>query len=120
VLEIIGDESKLMVEGDGGDGGVGGRQGDALASIVTLQQTRHTGNWPNNWEVLQALKEFHCASLFVGPKAGADFRNVDRAAGQQMTLLQKCFANLAPIPFAVQSVNNDTCIEKECGHVSGL
>ena len=37
MFKIIGDESKLVVDGDGGDRGVGGRQGNAFAGIVTLE-----------------------------------------------------------------------------------
>jgi hypothetical protein len=46
--------------------------------------------------------------------------HIDRTAGQQVTSLQKFFEDLVPVPLAVQSVNNDACIEKVGGHVSGL
>jgi len=120
VFKIIGDESKLVVDGDRCDRSVGGRQGNAFAGIVTLQQARHTGNWPYNRKVLQALEQFSRPSFLMGSETGIDFCHVDRTAGQQVTLLQKFFEDLVPVMLAVQSVNNDTGIEKVGGHVSGL
>ena len=120
MFKIIGDESKLVVDGDRCDGNVGGGQSNAFASIVTLQQPRQTGNGPNNRKVLQALEQFSRPSFLMGPETGVDLRYVDRTAGEQVALLQEFFEEPVSVPLAVQNVNNDTGIEKVGGHVSGL
>jgi len=119
VFKIIGDESEFVVDGDRCNGSVSSRQGNAFAAVVTLQQARQTGNWPANREVLQALQQLPSPSFLMGSETSVDFGHADRTAGQQVTLLQKFFEEQVPVMLAVQSVNNDTRIEKVGGRVGG-
>jgi hypothetical protein len=89
VFKIIGDENKLVVDGDGGDGRVGGCQGNSFAGLVTLQQPCQAGHRPTDGKVLQALQQFPRPRLLLGAEAGINLCHVDRTAGQQVTLLQK-------------------------------
>ena len=111
MFEIIGDESELVVDADRCDDSVRGRQGNAFAAVVSLQQGRQTGNWKGNGKVLQALKQLPRPRILMGAETRVDFGHVDRTAGQQVTLLQKFFEELCPVLLAIQSVNNDTRIE---------
>jgi hypothetical protein len=54
-----------------------------------------------------------------GAHTGVDFGYVDRTTGQEVALVQDFVEQMVPIPHAVDSVNYDTGIEQECGHVSG-
>src|ERR1035437_7110940 len=57
VLNVVGDEGKLMVDGHGGNSNVDGRQSDALAPVVAFQQTSQTGYRPGNGIVLQTFEQ---------------------------------------------------------------
>ena len=78
-----------MSDRDGGDRGVSNSHHESLASVITLEETRHPRDRPGDVVVLQTVQELFGGRFLFGAKTGIDFCHVDRATSQEMALPQE-------------------------------
>jgi hypothetical protein len=106
-----------MGDGNGCDGGV--RQTDRfpLFGVVSFQSTGELCDLPCDRVVVQSSQEALCLFLLIGAQASVDLGHVYRATRQQVALMKQFFQEIWTIPFSIQQVNNDACVEKIDRHL---
>lgn len=116
VLDIVGKQGQLIVDGHGGDDHVAQVQRGAFAGVVALKLASQAGSRWRYGKMLQAGKEFFGSGFFLGPHAGVDFGDIDGATGQHMTSLDQFQQKGRAATPIVQSVNDNAGVEQEGGH----
>jgi hypothetical protein len=64
----------------------------------------------------QAVQKSLCFPLFTGPEAGINFRDIDRATGQEVALLDEVIQVFSPPQPSIEMIQDDGCVQENGGH----